>query len=99
MTTQQKKVYRAMKQLRIESNTPGSDREAILKELEELRKSLGGMQYAPPVQEKHDTKSYHDLAGAVTKGLERFLPCPKCLRLLHYSVVDIEVGCYSCNRI
>ena len=92
MTEEQRETYRLMQDARILSNTEGTDREFLIKEIEELRKTLGGMQYAPTPQEPpHKSDLQHN-----PREMDKFPRCPKCKRMLHYSVISNV--CYSCAR-
>lgn len=97
MTTEQQRIYREMKLLRIARNTEGSDRDAIDKQFESLRKQLGGMQYAVCAAAKVNTNT--DLSSDKHRMhmLALFVECPTCKRMLHYSVVGKE--CYSCSTV
>jgi len=46
MTTEQRTTYQTMRMIRKHMNTEGSDRHTLSLELERLRRSLGGFQYA-----------------------------------------------------
>lgn len=81
-----------MRLARILSNTEGERREYWLRVLEQDRKKLGGIQFAPTPQEiPHKSELQHN-----PQEMDRFPECPKCKRMLHYSV--ISGVCYSCGR-
>jgi hypothetical protein len=59
MTTEQQQTYRAMKMVRRAMNGEGSDRHTLSLELERLRRSLGGMQYAETPDEGRHKNYLH----------------------------------------
>ena len=94
MTTEQRTTYQSMRLIRKHMNQEGSDRHELGLELERLRRSLGGMQYAPTPHDIVHKPVFEYRQRRVT--LEQFPKCPECKRMLHYSVIG-EV-CYSCGR-
>jgi hypothetical protein len=92
---ERRNLYVIMQNLRAFSNSVQcTDRNSALQEIEELRKMVGGIQYSPmPIETHHKLDIELNIKG---KRPEIFVTCPKCNRLLHYSVVGYG-GCYSCS--
>jgi hypothetical protein len=87
-------TYRAMQLVRKHMNCEGSDRHELGLELERLRKTIGGMQWAEPVYEIPHKPEFEYKKRKVT--IDQFPTCPSCKRMLHYSVMS-DV-CYSCSK-
>jgi hypothetical protein len=91
MTENQQRIYRELNLLRIHKNSIGSDRDETSRQMEVLRKELGGFQYAPMPIEAILITNRNPALDKV------FIHCDTCKRLLHNSVMNGD-KCYSCMR-